>query len=143
MKVLLDTDSIALLRHPTKGSRLRSSIARLPDEGLFVSVISISEIANAIAQLAHVRKRQALTIWLSELKNRFADRLLPVDHNIAMVSGELYARVLATAGQLEFADGLIAATALCHGLHLMTLDRNRFAGTGVLTVEFDDAIKDT
>jgi hypothetical protein len=54
--------------------------------------------------------------WLDDLRRLFADRLLPVDAAVAERWGEL-----AGAGRtLAVIDGLLTATALVHGLTLVT-----------------------
>jgi predicted nucleic acid-binding protein len=60
--------------------------------------------------------------------------MLPVDLETARLWGEITARGRKGGKTLAALDGLIAATALRHGLHLMTRNERDFADTGVLIV---------
>jgi len=49
----------------------------LASEDLFVSVISIGEIAKGISLLRESPRKRALQTWLQTLEGYYADRLLP------------------------------------------------------------------
>ena len=61
----------------------------------------------------------------------FADRLLPVSEQIAERWGTLTAEQRLRGRQVTMADGLIAATALEHGLTLVTRNVRDFQGFGL------------
>ena len=97
-------------------------------------MVSLGEIAKGVALLdAGARQRELLT-WLNGLESHFADRLLPVDSETARVWGELSARAQRQGRTVHVADGLIAATALRHGLHVMTRNVSDFEPTGALLI---------
>ncbi len=104
----------------------------LGSENLFVSVVSVGEIAKGIALLTESRKKGVLQSWLQVLERDYADRLLPVDLETSHIWGELTAAAEKIGKTVPASDGLIAATARRHGLHLMTRDSGDFAPTGVL-----------
>ncbi len=63
-------------------------------------------------------RRGRIGAWLeAELPAWFEDRVLPVDRGVAKLWGRLLARVGRPVGAV---DGLIAATALRHGLSVVT-----------------------
>ena len=74
------------------------------------------------------------TGWLTELQVRFASRLIPVDATIAERWGRLNGQALAAGQQRPLGDHLLAATALCGGLVLVTRNTKDFAHTPVVLV---------
>ena len=134
MKVLLDTNVISEAHRPKGSTQVRAQIAAIAERDQFVSVISIGEIAYGIARLDLGKRRQELEEWLAETERFFAEHVLPIDRDIAQLWGELTARVAKTGRTLHAADGLIAATALHHGLRLMTRNISDFQATGVFLI---------
>jgi len=131
LRVLLDTCAVSELRKPKPDAAV---VAAIPTADLFLSVLSVSEIAKGIDLLADGKRKRELEAWLLELERDYADRLLAVDLETAHIWGEITARLQKAGQALAAVDGLIAATALRHGLHLMTRNEPDFAGTGVLVV---------
>ena len=80
------------------------------------------------------KKRRELEAWLIVLEHSYVSRILSVDAETAHTWGEVAAVIRATGRDLQPQDGLIAATALRHGLHLMTRNVKDFEGTGVLLI---------
>jgi predicted nucleic acid-binding protein len=109
-------------------------MALAPANDVFLSVITIGEIARGIALLAESAKKQALAVWLFGLSQQFEDRILPVDQTAAEIWGELTAAAQKRGHTVSAADGLIAATALRHGLHVATRDFEDFLKTGAMVV---------
>jgi hypothetical protein len=118
---------------------VRQAVERFDDEDLFVSVVSIAEITKGIALLKESRKKRELQGWLQDLEQGYAHRVLPVDLDTSRIWGELAAAQKA-GHALSAGDGLIAACARRHGLHLMTRNVADFQPTGVLLLNpWDDA----
>lgn len=135
MRALLDTCVLSELNRQGGGApQVQQAVSEFADEALFVSVVSLGEIAKGVALLdAGARQRDLLT-WLNGLESNFADRLLPVDSETARVWGELTARAQQQGRTVHVADGLIAATAVRHGLHVMTRNVSDFEPTGALLI---------
>lgn len=131
MKVLLDTCVLSELRHPRCDPRVRAAVAAQSDDQLFLSVLTLGEIRKGISLLAEGKRRRALEVWLAGLSGQFPDRIVPVDDQISSLWGELSAAAQANGRSIPAIDGLIAATALCHGMSLMTRNVDDFAATGV------------
>lgn len=129
MKILLDTCILSELRHPKSNHSLRATIDSFQDEELFLSVLTIGEIAKGITLLPESRKKHELTRWLNELEHQFSDRILPIDRGVALMWGELVARAAIKSNTIPACDGLIAATAMSHGLHIMTRNIKHFKET--------------
>ena len=128
---LLDTVVLSEMRkrhpHPT----VVRWFASKPPDALYVSTITIGEIERGVDRQ---RERnpgfaEALESWLDQLLDAYADRILPVTVAVARRWGRLTARI----GHLGV-DLLIAATALEHGLTVVTRNIRDFQPTGV-TVE--------
>jgi hypothetical protein len=126
---LLDTNVLSELR---KGERadegVRSWFAQAADAEVFTSVMVLGEIRRGIES---IRKRDstaalALEQWLLRLTETFADRVLPVDAEVADRWG-----VLNVPDPVPTVDGLLAATALVHDLTLVTRNVRDVERTGV------------
>lgn len=134
MRVLLDTCAVSELTKPAPDPAVRAAIEKIPNEDLFLSVLSVGEITRGVELLADGKRKRELQAWLIELERDYADRVLPVDLETAHIWGEVTARLQKAGKALAAGDGLIAATALRHGLHLMTRNEPDFVDTGVLIV---------
>lgn len=135
MKTLLDTCVLAELRLPDGHPGVKSAVAELSDGDLFLSVLTLGEIAKGIALLAAGRKKRALALWLNDLESTFGDRIISVDAETARIWGELTARAQQTGRAIPAVDGLLAATSLRHGLHVMTRNTRHFEASGALIVD--------
>lgn len=121
---LLDTMVISELRKRTPDQNVVKWLSSTPEKSLFLSVVTISEIQRGIALQ---RQKDApfaarLQCWLADLIRNYGDRLLPVTPEIACRWGELGA----IAGH-DGADVMIAATALQHGLSVVTRNERHFS----------------
>jgi toxin FitB len=115
---LLDTPVVLALRQARAGRADPGLVAwagGIARQRLFISALTLLEIENAAARLARQDKAAGLAAreWLdARLGPAFDGRVLAVD-----------AAVVRRRAQLAYAssrDGLLAATALCHGLTLVT-----------------------
>jgi predicted nucleic acid-binding protein len=102
---------------------------RRGDEGA-VSTITIGEIEKGIARLPRSIRRDELVEWL-ENDVLSIKRILPVTVDVARQWGRLEGRCRTAGVTLTMADGLIASTALIHGLTVATNNVRNFEATGV------------
>jgi len=126
---LLDTNVLSAIRKREPAAR--EWLSRVERGSTWISVVSLGEIAKGIAMK---RRRDPLAAnhlerWLLSLQHFYRDRLFDIDDQIALEWGRIDA--LRTRG---VPDGLIAATALVHGLTLVTRNVADFADTGVTIV---------
>ena len=135
MNVLLDTCVFAELRHPKGNPLIRAALESLAHDALYVSVVTLGEMTKGVALLAEGRRKKELARWLLEIDRDFADRIMAIDRDTARIWGEVTARAQKQGVQIPAADGLIAATALHHGLHVMTRNTRHFAATGALVLD--------
>jgi len=135
LKILLDTCVLAEVRKPQCNPKVRAAVSDVQDRDLFVSVITIGEITKAISLLADGQKKDDLEKWLSGLGERFGDRILAIDRATASIWGEITAKCQCAGSILPTPDGLIAATALRHGLCVMTRNVRHFEVSGVSVID--------
>jgi toxin FitB len=130
---LLDTNVLSELR---KGKRADPGViawfAQIPEEELFLSVLVAGELRQGVERLRRrdLETAERLDRWLVTLLEDYADRILPLDLRIAELWGRLNA-----PDPLPAVDGLLAATAIAHGLTLATRNGRDVARTGVQIVD--------
>lgn len=134
MKYLLDTNVVSEARRTECDPTVRARLASIADEDLCISVITIGEIAYGIARLEPGKRRRQFEEWLGQTEHFFADRLLQVDQETARAWGHITAKAAAKGRAIHAADGLIAATAVRHGLQLMTRNTKDFGTTGAMLI---------
>lgn len=132
MKILLDTCTLSELQKPEGLAAVREFVRSFPEDSIFLSSISIGEIAKGIALLDDGKRKQHLLAWLNGLESGYQQRILDVTPEVARIWGEVTAKARQSGFQVAVGDGLIAATALCHGLHVVTRNVRDFEPTGVL-----------
>ena len=131
-RYLLDTN---VLSEPTRKApepRVIKWLGSVTPEALCVSVLSVGELQKGISLQPGNRKRATHETWLENILMNTADgNLLPVDSAVARKWGELTAAARLEGRTLAIVDALLAATALVHGLTVVTRNSRDFAGTGV------------
>ena len=100
----------------------------MPSQDLFLSVLTIAEIERGIERQRQVDPpfAQRLGVWLDVILRAYDGRILPVSAAIARRWGRLSHRI----GN-QGLDLAIAATALEHGLTVVTRNVSDFLPTGV------------
>jgi toxin FitB len=101
---LLDTAAISEIDSPTPNRGLISWLSSVEWIDLYLSVISVAEIWQGIAQLAKGKKRRALEASFHMIRDRFPGRILDVNFAVAAQDGEIQARI----GPLPVIDTLMA-----------------------------------
>jgi toxin FitB len=129
VSVLLDTNIVSELRKGRRANaRLRAWFDPVPDSDVYLSVLVLGELRRGVEAVRGRDRRQAEALdgWLTRLATDHAERVLPVDAAVADEWGRLSAR--RTASPI---DTLMAATALVHGLVLVTRNVKDVGWTGV------------
>ncbi len=131
-KFLLDTNAVSEWAKPSPDVGLAQWLATTDEDGIYLSVITLAELRNGIERLQEGRRRIRLDEWLRyELPQRFADRVLPIDEQVADEWGRLVARHTAAGRPMGIMDAFIAATAATSGLILITRNESDFATAGI------------
>ena len=134
MRVLLDTCVLSEIRKANGNRGVRRAVNEVSDDDLFISVISIGEIAKGIELLEGGKRKRVLQSWLQILERDYASRILPLDREAAHIWGELTAAAQKRGKIVASNDGLIAATAHRHGLHVITRNISDFEPTGAMLI---------
>ena len=129
---LIDTDVLSALSRPRRNERVSMWFAQRQKSELYISVISIGEIERGIDSkrrddAAHADR---LAIWLGQILAAYDERILPFELRAARRWGQLSAAIGNNNPDLQ-----IAATALEHGLTVVTRNISHFALAGVKTVD--------
>jgi len=129
---LLDTHVVSELRRKQPEPRVLKWFEQVSDGKLYLSVLTIGEIRRGIARLTDPVQQDRLTDWLeATLFPWLGSRLLPVNLAVA----EHWGRVCGAAARpLPAIDSLLAATALEHGLILVTRNLSDFELSGVSVI---------
>jgi hypothetical protein len=135
VKALLDTCVVAELGKADGNASVKALVAEIATANLYLSVLTVGEIAKGIALLAASRKKTRLNSWLARVENEYADRILAIDMETARIWGEMTARAQKSSVIIPGTDGLLAATALRHGLHVITRNSRHFQASGALILD--------
>lgn len=129
---LIDTVTLSALRKRQRNPNVVAWFERQRTADLYLSVISIGEIERGIARQRAVDPdfAAALAGWLDRVLTVYGERIVPFDLRAARRWGALSAAL----GN-DSADLMIAATALEHGLTVVTRNVSDFALTGVAAVD--------
>lgn len=128
MKYLLDTNVLSdarKLAHPP----LNAWLSVQPRADLAISVVTLLELERGVLRLER-RDRAAgahLRAWLTtDVPAVFAGSILPIEERVAHRTARLH-----VPNPMPEMDALVAATALEHGLVLVTRNTKDFEGTGI------------
>ncbi len=133
--ILLDTNVISELINPIPAPAVVAWVGRQQVSDLYLSAVTIGELARGVARLPDSRKRSNLDRWVSStLPRQFDGRILPFDHGAAVIWGTLMGEGDRNGRPRSSADTQIAATALRHGLDIATRNVADFEGMGVALV---------
>jgi predicted nucleic acid-binding protein len=126
---LLDTNVVSELRKPRADKHVKAWAGSVPAASLFVSAITILELETGVLRAERRDSRQGAVLrrWLDgHVLPAFADRVLPVDTAVALRCARLH-----VPDRMAHGDALIAATALVHGLIVVTRNTQDFQAADV------------
>ncbi len=132
---VLDTNVLSELRKAGDGRADRNVVDWLSgqDAGLFyLSAITVMEtnLGILLIERRDAVQGKLLRQWFeSHVLPEFADRILPVDTSVAITCAALH-----VPNPRPERDALIAATALVHGMSIVTRNITDFQGTGVTVI---------
>jgi hypothetical protein len=130
---ILDTNVVSELRKVRLG-KADENVAKWADSvatpELYLSVVTIQELEMGVllAERRDAEKGSIFRTWLnSHVLPAFEGRIMPVDLAVTLQSARLH-----VPDPHSIRDGLIAATALVHGMTVVTRNFDDFKRTGVL-----------
>jgi toxin FitB len=135
MTYLLDTCLISELVTKQPNPQVLAWLDTQPPETLYLSIITIGEIAKGIGKLPESARKKRLADWLNQdLLSRFEHRIIGLDIPTMKLWGNLVGRLEPQGRVLPVMDSLIAVTALQNNLTLVTRNEADFIGTGLAIV---------
>lgn len=130
---LLDTNVVSELRKAKKAHPgVRTWAGALPAASLYLSVISILELEIGILLVDRRDPKQGsiLRAWMDgQVLPTFAGRILAIDTAVAQRCAALH-----VPDPRSDRDALIAATAIVHGLTVVTRNESHFQPMGVTVI---------
>lgn len=125
---LVDTDILSALRRRERHPRAVAWLSAQRSADLYLSVVTVGEVERGITQQQRQDPAfaQQLTAWLDGILALYRNRVLPIDLATARRWGNLTAELGHSSSDL-----LIAATALEHGLIVVTRNIRHFEPVGV------------
>jgi len=132
LSYLVDTNVLSELCRREPNPHVVEWFTQRPSTTLFLSVLTLGELRKGIQLIPDGERRLRLLDWLeAELPKFFAGRILAVDASVA----DRWGRLQADAGRsVPAVDSLLAATALHHGLSLVTRNVRDFMYSGLEVV---------
>ena len=142
MPWLLDTNVISELRKPRAEHRVVAFVASTPLPELYISTVSLAEIRYGIELSTDAQRRGALQDWLTFKVRPMFDpqRTLSVSEEILLKWRLLLEEGRKTGYTFSQPDLLIAATAVHHGLTIVTRDVLHFERAGLQVVNPWDSV---
>lgn len=129
---LLDTNIVSELVKVRPEPRVVAWIDSTDEGLLYLSVLTLGEIRKGITSLEDPSRRVSFESWLDhDLALRFSGRILPIDRAVADRWGRISGSAAARKSPVPVIDGLLAATALQHGLTLVSRDIRHASRSGV------------
>jgi hypothetical protein len=127
MAWLLDTNILSELRRPKPEPRVVDFVARCPLDQLYVSAVTLAEIRFGIELVDEPNRRAELNDWLThKVLPMFDHRVLQVTEDIMLKWRLLVEEGRKTGHTFSQPDLIIAATAIHHGLTVVTRDRSEY-----------------
>lgn len=128
---LLDTCFLSEIKKKKPQPEVMDAYQALKANEIFISVITLGEIATGIDSLADLPRKQELFSWMHGLKQQFSQSILAVDLPVMERWAKLNTVLRRQGLTLPGFDGLIAATALANSLTIITRNVRHFQNTGV------------
>ncbi len=133
---LLDTNVISELRKAGDGkadANVTAWLSRTDATSFFISAITLMELESGILRVERHDPGQGgrLRLWVDRhVLPEFAERTLPVDAAVALRCARLH-----VPDPRSERDALIAATAMTHGMTVVTRNTMDFATTGAALLD--------
>ena len=132
---LLDTnvlsDSLRLRQYP----KLANWLSKQNANELYISSISLAEISYGVNRLTEGKRKKELQADLLRLQQRFANNILPVDANIALIYGKHQAEQVNQGFNDHPFDSLLIATAKEHKLAVVTRNLKHYKNRGIVVIK--------
>jgi predicted nucleic acid-binding protein len=134
--ILLDTNVISAVMAPAPQPAVLRWLDEQHADTLFVSTVTIAEIAYGIDVMSDGKRRHALAARFDDFVARgFAQRVLPFDVGSALEYGKIMANRRGIGRPMSVPDGQIAAIARTHGMAIATRNLRDFEDCGLELID--------
>ncbi|MEK6371554.1 MAG: type II toxin-antitoxin system VapC family toxin [Acidobacteriota bacterium] len=124
---LLDTNVLSELRRPKPEAKVVQFVSSQTLDVLHVSVVTFAEIRFGIELVKDVSRRMELNDWLDhKLRPMFEDRVLEINEEVMLKWRLLVEEGRKSGHTFSQPDLIIAATALHHGLTIVSRDTSEY-----------------
>ena len=131
MNYLLDTCVLSELIKAQPNHKVINWITTIDDSSHYISVLTIGELHKGIEKLSVSKKKASLHRWVTvELQERFNNKILDIDINVAATWGKVQAQSELMGQTLPAIDGLIASTGIAHNLTIVTRNTKDMQASG-------------
>lgn len=107
--MLLDTCVISEVAKRRPAPHVVDWFERTSDSDLFLSVLTIGEIAKGCTKVDDVLRKGRLEAWLASLRVEFSERILAIDERTADTWGRISGDAEIKGTPIPTIDGLLAA----------------------------------
>jgi len=129
---LLDTNILSELRRPKPEAKVIAFVAAQPIDRLYVSSVTLAEIRFGIELVADANRRAELNDWLTHtVRPMFDHRILPVSEDVMFKWRLMVDEGRKSGHTFTQPDLIIAATALVHGMTVVSRDTGDYERTKV------------
>ena len=126
---LLDTNVLSELLRPQPETRVIDFVEA--QTNLIVSAIVFHEMILGLSLMAEGRKKTMLSAGVEVFRLKFQDRIVAIDHTVAVLAGRLRAGEMKAGFEADGMDALIAACAIVSTARLATRNTRDFLRMGV------------
>jgi len=134
VKYLLDTCLLSELVRPAPHPAVLDWMGARASADLFVSALTLAELERGIVRLPPSRRQSELAHWLTGVQAGFGQRALAFTRDTAGYWARLCAQTEAAGKPMAAFDSLTAATALEHGLAVVTRNVSDFVSAPVVLI---------
>lgn len=129
---LLDTNVLSEIRQRRPNRKVVAFVAEQPLDLLYVSTVTLAEIRFGIELVIDANRRAELTAWLThKVRPLFAQRVLEVSEDVLFKWRLLVEEGRKSGHTFSQPDLFIAATALHHGMTVVSRDTREYERAGV------------
>ena len=132
MKFLLDTCVISEIIRQKPSRKVVEWIKKEDENNFFISVLTLGELHKGIEKLPESKRKEELHNWVeNDLKERFLNRIIDIDLQVAMMWGKIQGMTERIGRPMPAIDSLIAATGITHHFTVVTRNTSDMKKSGV------------
>ena len=133
--IVLDTNVVSEAMKPEPAPAVRDWLDAQVAETLYLSSVTVAELAFGVSALPDGRRKQKLAATLDGMLGLFDARILPFDLDAARSYADLAVAARNAGKGFPTPDGYIAAIATAHGFAVATRDATAFKAAGVPVID--------